>query len=193
MQKNSLWKCDNSIIRVLELQERQSFVIDCVKRTMPKWIDRDSLSEYVNVTEQEMQEATGIVLPEVDSLDAESKQFMYEHYSMIAGILPFVSDRNQRNTVISKISAEKGVTKKTVRNYLCLYLAYQNLAALVPLSVLFPKVRKKSDARELTQDEKNYRYALNKWFYNKNKNSLKTVYTLMLKEKYYLLTWRKSM
>ena len=183
MQKNSLWKCDNSIIRVLELQERQAFVIDCVKRTMPKWIDRDSLSGYVNVTEQEMQTATGILLPEVDSLDAESKQFMYEHYSMIAGILPFVSDSSQRNTVISKISAEKDITKKTVRNYLCLYLAYQNLAALVPLSTLFPKVRKKSDLRELTQDEKNYRYALNKWFYNKNKNSLKTAYTLMLKEK----------
>lgn len=184
MQKNSLWKCDNSIIRVLELQERQAFVIDCVKRSMPKWIDRDSLSGYVNVTEQEMQTATGILLPEVDSLDAESKQFMYEHYSMIAAILPFVSDSSQRNTVISKISVEKDITKKTIRNYLCLYLAYQNLAALVPLSVLFPKARKKADLRELTQDEKNYRYALNKWFYNKNKNSLKTAYTLMLKEKY---------
>lgn len=149
MQKNSLWKCDNSVVRVLELQEGQVFVIDCVKRTMPKWIDIDSLSGYVNVTEQEMQTVTGIVLPAVDSLDAESKQFMYEHYSMIAGILPFVSDSSQRNTVISKISAEKDITKKTVRNYLCLYLAYQNLAALVPLSVLFQKARKKADLREL--------------------------------------------
>ena len=161
MQKNSLWKCDNSIIRVLELQERQAFVIDCVKRTMPKWIEIDSLSGYVNVTEQEMQAAIGIALPAVDSLDAESKQFMHEHYSMIAGILPFVSDSSQRNTVISKISAEKDVTKKTVRNYLCLYLTYQSLVALVPFSMLFPKARKKADLRELTQDEKNYRYALN--------------------------------
>ena len=184
MQKNSLWKSENSIVRVLEVQEGQAFVIDCVKRTMPKWIDMDSLSGYTNVTEQEMQTVTGIVLPAVDSLDAESKRFMYEHFSMIAGILPFVSDSSQRNTVISKISVEKGVTKKTIRNYLCLYLIYQNVAALVPLSALFPKARKKSDERELTQDEKNYRYALNKWFYNKNKNSLKTVYTLMLKEKY---------
>lgn len=184
MQKNSLWKCDNSVVRVLELQEGQVFVIDCVKRTMPKWIDIDSLSGYVNVTEQEMQTVTGIVLPPVDFLDAENKQFMYEHYSMIAGILPFVADNSQRNIVISKISTERGLTKKTVRNYLCLYLTYQNLTALVPFSKLFPKERKKSDARKLTQDEKNYRYALNKWFYNKNKNSLKTAYTLMLKEKY---------
>ena len=36
----------------------------------------------------------------------------------------------------------------------------------------------------LTTDQKNMRWALNKFFYSKNKNSLNTVYTLMLKEKY---------
>jgi len=184
MQKNSLWKSENSIVRVLEVQEGQAFVIDCVKRTMPKWIDMDSLSGYFKVTEQEMQTITRIALPEIDSLDAESKQFMYEHYTMIAGILPFVSDNSQRNNVISKISAEKGITKKTVRNYLCIYLTYQDITALAPLSILFPNKREKSKKKELTQDEKNMRWGLNKFFYTKNKNSLKTAYTMMLKEKY---------
>lgn len=184
MQKNSLWKYEDIIVRVLELKEGEAFVIDCIKRTMPKWVEIHSLSGYSKVTEQEMLTSTGIVLPALDSLDAESKQFMYEHYTIIAGILPFVSDSSQRSNLISKISTEKGITKKSIRNYLCLYLAYQNLVALAPFSILFPKERKKADARELTQDEKNYRYALNKWFYNKNKNSLKTVYALMLKEKY---------
>ena len=35
-----------------------------------------------------------------------------------------------------------------------------------------------------TQDEKNMRWALNKFFYTQRKNSLQTAYTLMLKEKY---------
>lgn len=184
MQKDSLWKWEKNIIRVLELQEEQVFLIDCVKRTMPKWVDRDVLSGYSKITEQEMQTVTGIVLPEVDSLDYESKHFLYRNYTMIASILPFLSDKEQRNTMISKISIERNLTKKTIRNYLCMYLTYQNLAALAPHSVLFPKKRKKVDKKEVTKDEKNYRYALNKWFYNKNKNSLKTAYTMMLKEKY---------
>ena len=36
----------------------------------------------------------------------------------------------------------------------------------------------------MTDDEKNIRWALNKFFYTQNKNSLNTAYTLMLKEKY---------
>lgn len=36
----------------------------------------------------------------------------------------------------------------------------------------------------MTDDEKNIRWALNKFFYTQNKNSLNTAYTLMLKDKY---------
>ena len=40
------------------------------------------------------------------------------------------------------------------------------------------------DDSELTQDEKNIRWALNKFFYTTKKQSLMTAYTMMLKEKY---------
>jgi len=43
---------------------------------------------------------------------------------------------------------------------------------------------KKSDRNELTQDEKNMRWGLNKFFYTQHKNSLNTAYTLMLQAKY---------
>ena len=75
--------------------------------------------------------------------------------------------------MIDFLSAQQ--SKQTIRKYLCLYLDYQNIAALAPA----PKVEK-----ELTQDEKNMRWALNKFFYSKHKNSLNTAYTFMLKEKY---------
>ncbi len=184
MQKNSLLKKENQIIRVLEIQNEQIFIIDCIKKTMPKWVDTDSLCDYKEITEKEMQLLTGMVLPDMELLDAGSRRFMYEHYTLIAGILPFASDEWQRKELISKVSAEKGISKKSIRNYLCLYLAYQNIVALAPLSILLPKENKKSADRKLTQDEKNMRWSLNKYFYNQNKNSLNTAYTMMLKAKY---------
>lgn len=182
MQKNNLFKQGNQIIRILEVQTEQVFMIDCVKRTMPKWVDIASLFEYTEVTEQEMQMYTNMILPEVDSLDAESKKFMYEHYTMIAGILPFVSDANHRNSLIARISDKYQVSKKSIKNYLCLFLVYQNIVALAPMSLLLPK--EKTSVKELSQDEKNMRWALNKFFYSKNKNSLNTAYTMLLKQKY---------
>ena len=39
MQKNSLLKSENIIVRVLEVHGGQVLIIDCIKRTMPKWVD----------------------------------------------------------------------------------------------------------------------------------------------------------
>ena len=51
---------------------------------------------------------------------------------------------------------------------------------------LAPAVRQTE--RALTPDEKNMRWALNKFFYNRKRVSLMTAYTMMLKEKYSSLT-----
>ena len=50
------------------------------------------------------------------------------------------------------------------------------------MTVLAPKTSIHDNS--LTQDQKNMRWALNKFFYTKRKHSLNTAYTLMLKEKY---------
>ncbi len=79
-----------------------------------------------------------------------------------------------RSRLISSVAAEHGVSKQTMRSYLCLYLTY--------MAVLAPK--KRLADTNLTQDERNIRWALNKFFYTQRKNSLMTAYTMMLKEKY---------
>ena len=81
-----------------------------------------------------------------------------------------------RTEKINEASATYNLSKQTVRNYLCLYLVYQNKAVFAP--------KQRAQDTELSQDEKNMRWALNKFFYTKNKNSLKTAYTFMLKNKY---------
>ena len=42
-----LLKNENQIIRVLKAQGDKALVIDCIKRTMPKWVDDVFLSNYV--------------------------------------------------------------------------------------------------------------------------------------------------
>lgn len=175
MKKNSLWKSEEQIFRVLELKNEKVFVIDCVKRTMPYWVIADSISGYEECTESEMIQRTGVVIPDIDTLDAESRRFIREHFTMIAPVLPFVSDERQRTYTINQISVEKSVSKQTIRNYLCLYLVYQNESIFCP---------KQKEKRELTEDEKNMRWGLNKFYYNQNKNSISTAYTMMLRIKY---------
>ena len=46
-----LLKNDSTIIRVLKSQNGKSLVIDCIKRTMPKWVEFSSLSNFVECTE----------------------------------------------------------------------------------------------------------------------------------------------
>ena len=175
MKKNSLLRYDNSIIRILEIKDNQALIINCTKKSMPKWIDKSKLNCNV-CSEEELQQETNMILPDIESLDIESKRFIHEHYTLIACILPFISNEKERNYMISNISKIKNISKQTIRHYLCLYLIYQNISALAP--------KQKTKIETLTQDEKNIRWALNKFYYTKNQNSLNTAYTLMLKAKY---------
>ena len=170
-----LWSGEN-IIRVLEVQGGRVLIIDCIKRTMPVWIEVDTLESYSECSSNELSEVTGGIMVGTDDLDAEQRKTMYERYTMIAPILAFIADDRMRSRLICSVAAEHGVSKQTVRSYLCLYLAYMDVSALAP--------RRREDDRQLTQDEKNIRWALNKFFYTTKKQSLMTAYTMMLKEKY---------
>lgn len=176
MRKNSLYKSESQIYRILYQQVDNLLVIDCIKMTMPVWIPIADVQDYCDCEEEELLQIHNMVLEELDEIEADRKQVMYQRYTMIAGVLPFVSDSQQRSAFIDRVAAEYGISKQSLRSYLCRYLVFQNIQALLP--------KKKEKTRAITQDEKNMRWALNKHFYNYKKNTLKTAYTLMLKEKY---------
>lgn len=96
MKKNSLWKSGEQIYRILEVKEDTVFVIDCVKRTMPKWIGKDKFSDCIECIEKELILSTGIEIPDEETMNAEDRRFIREHFTMIAPILPFVSDEKKR-------------------------------------------------------------------------------------------------
>ena len=176
MKKYDLLRSGDSIIRVLETQGDKVLVIDCIKKTMPVWVEIATLESYSECAIGELSQVTGIITVDVDALDADQRKIMYERYTMIAPILSFLTDGRMRSRLICAVAKAQGVSKQTIRGYLCLYLAYMDVAALAPM--------RREDDRALTQDEKNIRWALNKFFYTTKKQSLMTAYTMMLKEKY---------
>ncbi len=176
MKKYDLLRSGDNIIRVLDIQDNRILMIDCVKHTMPVWMEMELLESYLECSNEELFEVTGIGIVDVDALDADQRKIMHERYTMIAPIVSFISDDKMRSKLICSIAEEHNVSKQTVRNYLCLYLSYMDISALAP--------KKRKDERELTQDEKYMRWALNKFFYTTKKQSLMTAYTMMLKEKY---------
>lgn len=173
---NQLLQNDTQLVRVLDSTTDKVFIIDCIKKTMPVWTDAESLKDYLPCSEDTLQEITNTFLIDLDNLDAEGRKTAYERYTMISPLLPFVSDQKKRKELINSIASMKSISKQTIRYYLCLYLVYQNIA------ILISKQRAKESV--LSQDAKNMRWALNKFFYTKHKNSLSVAYTLLLKEKY---------
>ena len=176
MQKHDLIRLNKTILRILAVHENKVLVMDCLKRNMPQWVDIASIAGSESCTELELSEEANMELVELELLDPATRKTVHERFTIIAGILPFVTDDKMRSVLIARIAEEHDICKQTVRNYLCLYLAFQNLSALAP--------KQRSEDKPLSKDEKNMRWALNKFFYMKNQNSLTTAYTLMLKERY---------
>jgi len=176
MKKHELLKFGDSIIRILEFRQDKVLIINCVNRRMPAWIENTALDSYEVCSDDELMAITDIAIQDVNTLCSEQRKIMYDRYTIIAPILPFIADDKMRSMVMKAVSEERAVSRQTIRNHLYLYLAFMDIAVLAP--------KLKVVDTELTSDEKNMRWALNKFFYTKNKNTLTTAYTMMLKEKY---------
>ena len=169
MQRNELLQYNGSIIRILEIRENEALIIDCLHQSMPGWIRLDEIADSEIAK-------FGSPIPDYEDLDRHSRSITHRRFTMIAGILPLIGDIRQRSAAIARISGQQNISRQTLRRYLWLYLAHQSIAALAP--------KQKTQPRPFSPDEKNMRWALNKFFYTRSKNSLTTAYTLMLKEKY---------
>ncbi len=170
-----LLRNDTQFIRVLEESESSYLVIDCIKRTMPYWVQPSELDNFTECEEWELWKAAGFSQEYQPS--NENRRIGQLRFSQIACVLPFIGDKEKRCQMITLASST--VCKQTIRKYLCLYLAFQNVL------ILCPRPPKGQDTDQtLSTDERNIRWALNKYFYSAAKNSLNTAYTMMLKEKY---------
>ena len=168
MKKNDLIKTNGSIFRVLSIGDKV-LAIDCKKKTMPQFFSYDFFNdgEVINSLSPDYLE--------FEDLPPADRKIAQQRYTMIASAVSVLDNVKQRNLMLENSAEQFGVSKQTLRTYLCAYLVYQDIAALAP---------KHSKGKKLTQDQKNMRWALNKFFYTRNQNSLPTAYTMMLKAKY---------
>lgn len=177
MEKNQLIKIRDRVYRILAEDGEHCFIIDCIRQTMPEWRNKADIVEYQTCSEEQLKEMTGEGQPDLDTLDNERRSAAFHRYTIISGILPYISDDRQRLQKVREAAEAYQVDRKTVRTYLCRYLAFQTV------SVLAPKQRG-SYRKELTKDEKNFRWAINKYYYSSHKDSLRTAYEKMLQKKY---------
>ena len=130
MQKHDLIRSCEPILRILAVRDDKVLVLDCLKRNMPQWVDITSVYGLESCTELDLSDETNMELVDLELLDPATRKTVHERFTIIAGILPFVADDKMRSALISRIAEEHDICKQTVRNYLCLYLAFQNLSAL---------------------------------------------------------------
>ena len=114
---NQLLQYDNQLVRVLDSTTDKVFIIDCIKKTMPVWTDAESLKDYLPCSEDTLQEITDTILIDLDNLDSEGRKTAYERYTMIAPLLPFVSDLKKRKELINSLANINLVSKQTIRYY----------------------------------------------------------------------------
>lgn len=167
---------DTSAYRILELAEEKILVIDVVKKSMPVWKNCNDLDGFVEVEEKKAGDSKDQDFDILQDYDANTKKIIYQRFNMISAILPFTFDESMRSKAIKKVSEEYGISRQTIRKYLCEYLAAQDIRSLAP--------QERNTDKPLTKDEKNFRKALNKYYYTTKKRTLKNVYTLMLKDSY---------
>lgn len=183
MNKNELYYYNNSLIRILEITDTSYFVIDCVKCNMPYFIKTEEFKDY-NLCENNIFTALNILLNNNDDINEikitdfskENQNIAHKRFSMIFPILPYIMNKSDRSRLIHLMADSNNISTQTIKQYLCKYLAYQDITILIAK----PKIKEKI----LSVDEKNIRWALNKYFYTTKKNSLNTTYIYLLKEKY---------
>ena len=173
MQKADIAYINNTFYRILKTSDNQTLVIDCLHPKMPFWTIR---TQYTPLPEKQLYDALNITPPDVKDLTSDQMRIAHERYTLIAPILYHLGESTATANIISSISEEHNISKQTIRRYLYQYLIFQII------TVLAPKVHTKE--KVLTKDEKNMRWALNKFFYTRRQNSLVTAYEMMLKEKY---------
>ena len=97
MKSKALYRKENQFMRVLKVQEDRVFVIDCVKRLIPKWEDENCLEGFVECEEQELLDYLGKSFEEPEEMSEKERMVMHERFQMIYGAVTFSHNSFLRN------------------------------------------------------------------------------------------------
>ena len=171
---NNLLKLDSIIYRVLACYEDgRILTIDCTHVRAPKYMYAIELDGAISISEVELRTETGRIIYE--HLDPKQEQECNRRYARISPALMFLNDARKRYAVLAETACSLHMSRRQLKDDLNLYLVYQNKA------VFAPSQRVRTD---LSMDEKNMRWAINKFYYTRYGRSIPETYMMMLKERY---------
>ena len=166
MKVNEILCKDDAVFRVLAIESDRCLCIDCSGTKMPSWMPLEALEGCQEAPEPE----------KTENLTPRQKQAAHERFTLIAPALAFLKDDAERKRIMSVTAESHDISLQTLRRYFCTYLVYQDISALAPAE--------RKQTHVLTQDQKNMRWALNKYFYTTKKSKLTDAYIHLLKERY---------
>mgnify|MGYP000529595685 CR=1 FL=1 len=176
MRQNDLLKTSNGDhLRILLYGEEQSYVVNCQRCKMPFSVSTPSLLQM----ERLPPDMYRLFALDEDISDRQRQQRDHRA-ALISPVMvdECIYDKSLRNSLLRNIASDSSVTRKTILRYLWLYWVYQSKNALLPAERPAPK------QHEFTADEKAIRWALNKYYYTPQRQSLQTAYKMMLRAKY---------
>ena len=90
MEKNRiLGSQDNTkIVRILEVKESSFLVIDCIKRTMPQWKEKEQFKDWKSLTEQELWEITNIYPRVLQEESIQTTQEVEIYFNFVGRFVP---------------------------------------------------------------------------------------------------------
>lgn len=176
MRVNDIFAIENGEhIRILLCSEEQCYAVSCHHFRMPFLLSAHEPEAMKPVST----EAYTIFAVDEDISTAQRRE-RDRRFALIKPLLgnACIYDKPHRNEIVNQIVGEYGVSRRTVLQYLWKYWVYQSK------NILLPTGRTSAKARELTANEKAIRWALNKYYYTPQKQSLQTAYKMMLRAKF---------
>lgn len=169
---------DGSQLRVILYAEPQSYVVDCQRFRMPALIRNADLAAMQTVSADRY---ASFVLD--DDLSPRQREQRNKRFSLLDGLLcsQAITDKAYRSRIAQEQATLAGVTRRTVLLYLWRYWVHQNKNALLTSS---GTERSNDLPSTLSADDKNIRWALNKYYYTPQKQTLTTAYKMMLQARY---------
>ena len=176
MRVNDIFAIENGEhIRILLCSEEQCYAVSCQHFRMPFLLSAHELKGMKSISDEEY-----TIFTIDDDISAAQRCERDRRFALIKPLLDnaCIYDKPHRNEIVNQIVGEHGVSRRTVLQYLWKYWVYKSK------NILLPTGRTSAKARELTADEKAIRWALNKYYYTPQKQSLQTAYKMMLRAKF---------
>lgn len=82
MKNNDLLKYENSLIRVLDIKETSVLVIDCNKKSMPKWVSISAVSDYEICSDYLFEQSA-----DIEYSEPSNRKIAYKRFTLISRIL----------------------------------------------------------------------------------------------------------